>query len=993
VSLRQLNASEEQAQLYARLGSALVYAQPGRRANSAALLASRSGQDGLWRHGISGDLPIVLVVISDAANIEFIMQLVQAHAFWRSKGLEADMVILNGDDSTYRQPLHEEILAAVAAGIDAPLMGKSGGIYVLHIDQMPPGDRALLQAVARIFLTAEAGTLAEQLDQSAQRPMMPPALRPSRAPLRESPAGPAARDLIHFNGLGGFTRDGREYVITLGPGQTTPAPWINVIANADFGTVVSESGSSYSWAGNCHEYRLTPWHNDPVVDPSGEAFYIRDEETGQFWSPTPYPARGATPYTIRHGFGYSVFEHVEHGLASELSLYVAIDGPVKFAVCKVRNLSNRPRRVSVTGYWEWVLGELRQKTLLHVQTETDPDTGVFLARNRYQADWADCIAFVDVADPGCTFTGDRQEFLGRNGVPARPAGMQRARLSGRVGAGFDPAGAVQVYLELAPGQEREAVFRLGAGRSIEEVRALVRRYRSPGSVRGAIEKVWEYWGRTLGTVNVDTPDTSVNVLVNGWLPYQTLCCRLWARTGFYQSGGAFGFRDQLQDVMALVHCEPSLTRKQILLAASRQFPEGDVQHWWHPPAGRGVRTRVSDDYLWLPYVACRYASCVGDTGVWDEIVPFLEGRPLREHEESYYDLPARSELSSSLYDHCARSIENGLKFGAHGLPLMGSGDWNDGMNLVGIGGRGESVWLAFFLCDVLQQFAGIARSRSDAAMAQKCDENVERLRIAVEREAWDGAWYRRAFFDDGTPLGSSANPECQIDSLPQSWSVLSECGNPARSAQALKSVSERLVHRTGGLIQLFDPPFDHSALNPGYIKGYIPGVRENGGQYTHAAVWAVMAYALRGEHDLAWELFQVLNPVRHGGDPVRMAVYKVEPYVVAADVYALPPHTGRGGWTWYTGSAGWMYRTLVETLLGVNLRGEMLRLTPRLPKAWATMKVHYRYRQTVYHITYTRWKPGGPTPPSATLDGQPLSGADVPLRDDRREHAVEMTFA
>jgi cellobiose phosphorylase len=813
-----------------------------------------------------------------------------------------------------------------------------------------------------------------------------------RSPAREAAPNPPATDLIHANGLGGFTRDGREYIITLAPNQATPAPWINVIANPTFGSVVSESGSSYSWSENCHEFRLTPWHNDPVADPAGEAYYIRDEETGQFWSPTPMPARGSTPYAVRHGFGYSVFEHAENGLASELTLFVAMDAPVKFAVCKVRNLSGRPRKVSVTGYWEWVLGELRQRTLLHVQTEIDADTGALLARNRYHSDFVDRIAFVDAADPGRTLTGDRLEFLGRNGSPERPAALQRTRLSGRVGAGFDPAGAVQVYLEIPPGQEREAVFRLGAGRGMDEVRGLVRRFRDRGAPRAALERVWEYWGRTLGTVNVDTPDSSVNVLVNGWLMYQVISCRLWARTGFYQSGGAFGFRDQLQDVMALVHAEPGLTREHLLRAASRQYPEGDVQHWWHPPAGKGVRTRVSDDFLWLPYAACRYASCTGDTGVWDEVVAFIEGRPLRDGEESYYDLPAPSQQSESLYGHCVRAIEHGLRFGAHGLPLMGSGDWNDGMNLVGIKGRGESVWLAFFLCDVLRKFAVVARSRSDEAVAAKCEASIKSLRSAIEGEAWDGAWYRRAYFDDGTPLGSASNPECQIDSLPQSWSVISGAGEPSRARDALRAVDERLVRLEAGLIQLFDPPFDRSALNPGYVKGYIPGVRENGGQYTHAAVWTVMAFALRGERERAWELLQLLNPVRHGSDAARAATYKSEPYVVAADVYAVAPHAGRGGWSWYTGSAGWLYRTIVETLLGVNLEGASLVLEPRLPGAWAGMKIRYRYRQTLYQITFTR-RAGAPAAPTATLDGRPLGSNRLPLVDDRGEHSVEVAFS
>jgi cellobiose phosphorylase len=768
---------------------------------------------------------------------------------------------------------------------------------------------------------------------------------------------------------------------------------VNVLANPYFGTVVSESGSAYTWVENCHEFRLTPWSNDPVTDVTGEAFYIRDEQTGQFWSPTPLPARGATPYVIRHGFGYSVFEHTEHGIASELTVYVAMDAPVKFALLKLRNVSGRPRVLSVTGYWEWVLGELRPKTLLHVQTEVDPKTGALLARNPFNTEFAERIAFVDVSDTRRTFTGDRREFIGRNGSLANPKALKRARLSGKTGSGLDPCGAVQVTFDLASGQQRETSFRLGVGRSVAEVQTLIRRFRPAEAGRAALEGVWQYWNRTLGAVQVETPDPSVNVLANGWLLYQTLSGRLWARTGFYQSGGAFGFRDQLQDVLALVHAEPSLTREHLLRAAAHQFREGDVQHWWHPPTSRGVRTHCSDDYLWLPYVTCRYVACVADSGVLDESIPFLEGRPLKPEEESYYDQPNRSATSATLYQHCVAAIERGLKFGQHGLPLMGGGDWNDGMNLVGKEGRGESVWLAFFLHDVLTQFAELARRRNDTAFAERCLTQAQQLQKNIEQQAWDGQWYRRAYFDNGEPLGSSTNPECQIDSLPQSWSVISRASDPQRARQALQAVDERLVRRDVGLIRLFDPPFDHSSLNPGYIKGYIPGVRENGGQYTHGAIWTTMAFALMGDTDRAWDLFALLNPVHHSATPGQIAAYKVEPYVVAGDVYAVAPHIGRGGWTWYTGSAGWMYRLLLETLLGVNLEGDQLRLTPKLPATWNTFTLHYRYRQTQYHIRIARL-PG--TPPGAgqlTLDDQALAGNIIPLLDDHRDHSAEMLIS
>jgi cellobiose phosphorylase len=692
---------------------------------------------------------------------------------------------------------------------------------------------------------------------------------------------------------------------------------------------------------------------------------------------------------IRHGFGYTVFEHTENGIFSELWIYVAIDAPVKFSVLKLRNLSGRPRRLTVTGYWEWVLGDLRPKNLLHVQTEVDLKTGALLVRNRYNTEFPDRVAFVDMNDPARTITGDRKEFIGRNGSLAQPAAMKRSRLSGKAGAGLDPCGAVQVTIELAENEERETSFRLGLGRSAADATDLIHRYRKSGAVRGALDQVWNYWKHTLGAVNLDTPDPAVNVMANGWLLYQTLTCRIWGRTGFYQSGGAYGFRDQLQDTMALVHAEPGLAREHLLRAAAHQFREGDVQHWWHPPANRGVRTHFSDDFLWLPYVTCRYVSCVADTGVLDEKIHFLDGRPVKVDEEAYYDLPAKSEESATLYDHCVRSIENGLKFGDHGLPLIGCGDWNDGMNLIGEHGRGESVWLAFFLYDVLKQFSGIARARGDAVFTERCLSQAAQLQRNIERHAWDGAWYRRAYFDNGDPLGSQTNTECQIDSLPQSWSIISGAGDPLRSRHAMNAVNEKLVRRNSQLIQLFDPPFDKSELNPGYIKGYIPGVRENGGQYTHGAIWTVMAFALMGENDRAWELFTLLNPVNHGSTGKQIATYKVEPYVVAADVYAVPPHTGRGGWTWYTGSAGWMYRLLVETLLGVNREGDNLRLSPRLPRDWPSYKVHYRFRETVYHITILR-DPAAATETTLTLDGQSLSGLLIPLNDDRSEHFAEL---
>ncbi len=990
VTLHHLNVTEAEAQLYDRLAGALIYADPGRRANPSVLRNNRRGQNGLWSHGISGDAPIVLLHISDVEKIDIVRQLIQAHSFWRMKGLTVDLVILYEDVSVYRQSLQEEITSLISSGIEAQILDKPGGIFVRRLEQIPNDDRVLLQATARVVLDDERGTLDEQLEHRRVLGPRVPALTPTRAKTAALPVPLPHRELIFSNGFGGFTRDGHEYVITLQPGQMTPAPWVNVLANPDFGTMISEMGAAYTWMENAHEFRLTPWSNDPVLDPTGEAVYIRDEQTGEFWSPAPSPARGLTPYVIRHGFGYSVFEHTENGIASELWIYVAMDAPVKFTVLKLRNVSGRQRRLSVTSYSEWVLGDLRHKSLLHVQTEVDIKTGALLARNYDNTDFPGRIVFLDVNDATRTLTGDRKEFIGRNGNLAQPAALKRAGLSGKAGAGLDPCGAVQVVFDLAIDQEQETSFRMGVGRNRSEVQTLIHRFRRADACRNALEGVWAHWSRVLCAVNVDTPDPAVNVMANGWLLYQTVSGRLWGRTGFYQSGGAYGFRDQLQDVMALVHAEPTLTREHLLRAARHQFREGDVQHWWHPPTGRGVRTHSSDDYLWLPFVTCRYVNCIADTGVLDEVIPFLDARPVKPDEEAYYDLPNRSEESATLYQHCVRAIERSLQFGAHGLPLMGSGDWNDGMNEVGKDGRGESVWLAFFLYDVLTRFAQLAQAHQDPVFSSRCLAQAQQLQQNIEQHTWDGQWYRRAYYDNGEPLGSQTNLECQIDSLPQSWAVISGGGDPARSRQAMQSVNQRLVRRDAGLIQLFDPPFDTTSQNPGYIKGYIPGVRENGGQYTHAAIWTATAYAMMGDSERAWELFSLLNPVHHSATPSQITTYKVEPYVVAADVYARAPHTGRGGWTWYTGAAAWMYRLLVENLLGVNLEGDQLRLNPLLPESWPSFKIHYRYRQTTYHITVTRLAADAAGVNPLSLDGQEMSGNIIPLHDDHLEHSVSI---
>ena len=1031
VVLRQLNASEVDAQLYGRLAGAVIYAQNGMRADASVLVRNRRSQSGLWGYAISGDLPIVLVQIGSAENIDLVRQLVQAHAWWRLKGLAVDLVIWNEERDIYRQRLQEQILGLIAGGVEAHVIDRPGGIFVRHVEQIAHEDRVLLQSVARAVFSDSRGTLVEQV---SRRPLRDRRIAPFaavRAADRTSTAGATSAatastagtltsasstpqspsrgsavgaELGLFNGMGGFSADGREYVIVPRAGERPPAPWVNVLANPRFGTIVSEAGSAYTWCENAHELRLTPWHNDPVSDGGGEAIYLRDEESGQVWSPTSLPARldGPPPvqYATRHGFGYSIFEHVANGIRSELQVFVALDAAVKLSVLRLTNESGRPRKVSATGYVEWVLGDLRSKSAPHIVTEVAPQSGAIYARNRYSNDYADWIGFFDVDAPQrstTSFTCDRTEFIGRNGSMRQPAALGRARLSGRAGAALDPCAVLQVPVTLMDGETSEVVFRLGMGRSTDEADKLVRHFRGAEATAKALDAVHQHWRRTLGAVQVRTPDPALDVLANGWLLYQTIACRIWARSGYYQSGGAFGFRDQLQDTMALVHTKPELLRAQLLLCASRQFAEGDVQHWWHPPQGRGVRTRISDDYLWLPLALARYVDATRDIGVLDEVVPFLDGRPVNPQDDSYYDLPSISHESATLYEHALRAVRHGLRFGTHGLPLMGTGDWNDGMNLVGHHGRGESVWLGFFLCEVLARFGALARERGDEANAVKCESDRTQLQARLEADAWDGAWYRRAYFDDGSPLGSSTSAECQIDSIAQSWSVLSNTASPERATAALDALHARLVKPEQRLVALLDPPFDQRGPNPGYIAGYVPGVRENGGQYTHGAIWAAMAFAALGQRERAWGVFDLINPVHHVATPEGMARYKVEPYVVSADVYSVAPHTGRGGWSWYTGSAGWMYRLVVESLLGLRLQtteaGARLLFTPCLPTDWPGYALKYRYRETTYAIDVTAAAEIAAGQCEVHVDGVLQADGSVPLKDDGKPHEVGVRVA
>ncbi len=943
VQLRHLGISNAEAADFQTLAGFILRADPRLRAPSGRIIAGAGPQSGLWPFAISGDLPIVLMLIDDAGDIERVGEILAAQEYWRARQLAVDLVIVNERSSSYVQDLQIGIEAAVRTAQARPrAVGSApaqGAIHALRADLITPEARALLMSVARVVLVASRGSIGQQID---ALPTVADTTRPVELPrddVRPDPVPVASTmDLEFPNGIGGFADNGREYVTILRDGHTTPAPWINVVANQGFGFTASAEGSGMVWAENSRENQLTPWSNDPVTDAPGEAVYLRDLETGALWTPTALPMRGKGTYVARHGFGYTCFEHTAHGIASSMVQTVPLHDSVRITRLTLHNQSGTTRRLSVTTYAEWVLGTSRSATAATVTTEVDPQTGALMARNPYATAFQGRVAFADIGRQVNGFTCDRAEVLGQGGSMADPKGLRGQALSGCAGAGIDPCAAQQRLVTLAPGQRVELRLLMGQAARIEDARDLITRYRS-ADLDAVLGEVATHWNDLLGAVQVKTPDRAMDILLNGWLLYQTLACRIWARAGFYQASGAYGFRDQLQDGMALTFSRPEMTREHLLRAAARQFPEGDVQHWWLPHSGQGVRTRISDDRVWLGYSVARYVAITGDSGILDEQVPFLEGPQLPPGAHDEFFQPRVSDQTASLFEHCARGIDQCIALtGENGMPLIGTGDWNDGMNRVGEAGSGTSVWLGWLLITTIDMLMPLAMPR-DPARAQTWRAHADRVRTAIEAQAWDGAWYRRGTFDDGTALGSAASDECRIDSIAQSWSVLSGAAQPDRAAQAMASVDQHLVRKDAKLALLFTPPFDRTALDPGYIKGYPPGLRENGGQYSHAAMWAVLAFARLGQGEKAAELFALLNPINHTMNKQDTARYKGEPYVIAADVYSSPQHEGRAGWSWYTGSAAWMYRAGIEGIMGLSRQGDMLQLNPSIPPDWPILSV------------------------------------------------------
>ncbi|TCU31938.1 GH36-type glycosyl hydrolase domain-containing protein [Rhizobium azibense] len=989
--LQTLSLTPDDVSLFNRLAGSVVFANPTMR-QVTALQNERLDRAALWAHGVSGDLPIVLVRANAGKDHALIRQVMMGHDFLRRKGLGFDLVLLDEGGAANTKRLTEKLLS----GPQAEVIGKPGGIFILSAPDTESEHLRTIETAARIVMLGSGGELADQLDRPL--PALSPLSQTLAARVSEQPAASPSipvEDLQHWNGFGGFTPDGREYVVRVDAVRPRapvlpPAPWTNVIANPDFGCLTTEAGLGYTWSENSQMNRLTPWSNDPVTDAPGEVLYLRDEETGDVWTPTPLPLGPGAVVTVRHGQGYSRYASHSRHISQELTVSVPPNDPVKIIRLRLSNDETRVRHVTATYFAEWVLGTQREETATRIVCERDARSHAIVARNPWAGDFAQKLAFAAASQPLRSATSDRSEFLGQYGSVFQPAALERTNLAERFGPLLDPCAALMVEISLLPGESREVVFILGEAAGLDEVSRLVHDHADVERACESLSAASRQWDDILNSIQVSTPDPGMNLMMNRWLLYQVLVCRVWARTSNYQSGGAYGFRDQLQDVMALVYSTPNEARSQILRAAARQFEEGDVQHWWHPPSGVGVRTRITDDLYFLPLVVQHYVSTTGDVQLLDEMVPYITSPVLKEDQEEDFNQPAVSEQSGTIYEHCVRALEHGYRLGSHGLPLMGTGDWNDGMNKVGAEGRGESVWNGWFFLTVLKSFATISAARGDQSRATWCRERTEALRKALEANAWDGGWYRRAYFDDGTPLGSSLNDECRIDAIPQAWAVISGEADAGRASKAMREVHDRLVRQEDKLIKLFDPPFDEGLLQPGYIKGYVPGIRENGGQYTHAATWVVWATALQGDGDLALKLWNLINPICHGATRDQIECYKVEPYAVSADIYGAPPHTGRGGWTWYTGSASWFYRAALEAILGFRQQGRLLRFEPCVPPSWPSYEITYRTGSTIYRIRFDNARGSGRGVHSVTLDGEPVANGAVRLAEDGRTHDVHV---
>ena len=1015
VELNHIGTDSKEAHYFQKLASHIIYANKKYRADSSVLMQNRQKQHDLWAYGISGDLPLVIFKIDQTDQIKHLKKMLKAHTFWRMKGLQSELLILNDHAPSYADEVQEAIYQLIESTADKGLVNRYGGIFVHRTDKMPPEDLKLVHTVAhaqfRHKLPAKEDLILYGVDTHSWLNVEEVEdCRPAEVEFhKDAEMIKPEQSLRYFNGFGGFSEDGKEYRIQIKIDPETnrhrfpPAPWSNIISNPDFGTLVTERGAGYTWSENSRENKITNWPNDPVLDPHSEAFYIRDNEHRSFWSPAPGPVPGNGNYEVTHGFGYTTFYHTSEGLKQELTHFVPLSDSVKISRLTIENTGRKSRSLSLFRYQDRVLGVSRNSSSRYVTSQFVDEMETLISKNFYNNEFAGRVAYSGVylpdhdSEQNVYHTSERENFIGRNQSLNNPLAVRKNQnLDNRIEEGSDPCAALQVDLELEKGEKRVIYFFDGEAKSEQEAKKILSKYRDAENAESALNSVKEFWADKTGRVQVETPDKSIDLMVNGWLTYQNLSSRMWGRTAYYQAGGAFGFRDQLQDSMALLHVDPALSRNQILLHASQQFEEGDVLHWWHPPTGRGIRSKITDDRLWLPYVTDHYIRATGDHDILNERVSYITARSLDDHEHEVYLTPQVAGKSGSLYEHCCKAIDISLQFGQHGLPLIGAGDWNDGMNRVGEEGRGESVWLGFFIYITLHRFIPICKKMNDTDRAKRYKKTASELKKRLNDEGWDGEWYLRAFYDDGSPLGSIQNDECKIDAISQAWAVISGVASGDRAHKALQSAEDHLISESDGIIRLLTPPFDKTEKNPGYIKGYIPGVRENGGQYTHGALWLIKAFAELGMGEKAVRYLNMVNPINHTSSFEKCLQYKVEPYVVAADVYGEPPLTGMGGWTWYTGSGGWMYRVMLESVVGFRVEGNHIILSPAVSKSWKSYTIRYKPDDTgTEYIIKIENEDGAEAGRLAgKIDGKEISSdgkkTRIEIKKDGKTHRAEL---
>ncbi|MEW8956343.1 glucoamylase family protein, partial [Clostridium sp.] len=998
--LSYLGLKYKQASLYQMMASRILYTNKDIRRRETYIKSLNKHQKDLWSFGVSGDLPIVTLNIKDTSHVDIVRQCVQCHEYLNRRGVEFDLLVINEEEFSYDMPLQGSLFTIINKYSSASINNLRGKIFIQSYDNLKDEGISFIKAISTIYIDGKEEDaffsllfkgednltynlrglpkevynnsiikeeVVEEMPLKWKREKYMAEIGESIWEGNQGKSSGSNEEcydigrLKFFNGLGGFNEK-NHYVIVLKNNNNTPAPWINVISNKKFGFHISESGSSYTWYKNSRENKLTPWNNDFVSDTLGEALFLRDEENGEVFSITPKPLRGKEEYVVEHGFGFSKFSHMSNDIKGEITWFTPLDHSLKIGIVKLKNLQGNKRKISLTYYSNLILGVNEQGVHKTISTYYDEEGNFIYGKNPYSEKFGDTNCYLKIiGGEDISYCGDREDFIGRGRNINSSMAMDIDRLNNKVGGGFDSILSYRTSVYIEGNEEKILTIVMGAEENIENIRNLLGSYSTIDFVSHKLNEVETHWRNLVGTFEVSTPDDSLNILANGWLLYQVISCRYYSRTAFYQSGGAYGYRDQLQDSLSIGLVDSNITRNQIRLNASRQYEEGDVQHWWHPVVDSGIRTRFSDDLLWLPYGVIDYINNTGDYSILEEEEYYLKDEPLAKGEDERYTLTNYSTKKGTIYEHCIKAIDRSLKLGEHGIPLMGCGDWNDGMSTVGNKGTGESVWLGWFLSYILKYFPDICKHMGDVEREEKYLKFREEILNNIEENAWDGAWYRRAYFDDGTPLGSIENEECSIDSLPQSWSIIAEGNNRERQIKAMKSVEDYLVNQLNGMILLLSPPFDSSKLEPGYIKGYVPGVRENGGQYTHAALWVIMAMAEIGNTERALELLNMINPINHTLTFKECEKYKVEPYVITADVYIKEPHGGRGGWSWYTGAASWTYKVILQSILGFQLvKGKGFTVNVNMPSSWNKYSITYRRNEKeIYNITVTRGEEKG----------------------------------